>query len=168
MQIIKKNNYKNSELFERNCCRGEHHICMKISLIDLDCMRNYTVSLSAGCLKLLQQILGPFNYSFHFAEKRCRLRKSPCNSVPNDLSIFDTVQRSRRFQFGMYRRIGERCASVGHSRIPSFPCLRRDEYFIEIDTDKSVRPQARGFTFLADGKLTGGKCQETNNVRARY
>lgn len=117
MQIIKKLNYKISELFERNCCKSTLQRAMKIFLIELNC----TVSLSAGCLELLQQILGPFNHRFHFAEKRRRLRKSPCNGVPNDLSILDTMQRSRRFQFGMRRRrIGERCASAGHSRIPSF------------------------------------------------
>lgn len=98
MQIIKKLNYKNSELFERNCCRRTPH--MHEDFPDrkiLDCTRNCTVSLSAGCLELLQQIFGPFNHRFHFAEKRRRLRKSPCNGVPNDLSILDTVQRSRRF-----------------------------------------------------------------------
>lgn len=139
--------------------------------LDLDCTRNCTVSLSAGCLELLQQILGTFDYRFHFAEKRCRLRKSPCNGVPNDLSILDTVQRSRRFQFGMYRRIGERCAIAGHSRISSFRGSVCDVINISsrsVNRDKSVRQRAHGFTFFADGKLTGGKCQEANKVRARY
>lgn len=93
MQIIKELNYKNSELFERNCCRKKKTPHMH----EEDCTRNCTVSLSAGCLELLQQILGPIDHRFHLAEKRRRLRKSPCNGVPNDLGILDTVQRSRRF-----------------------------------------------------------------------
>lgn len=117
MQIIKKLIYTISELFERNRCRNTPQRAMKIFLIKLNC----TVSLSAGRLELLQQILGPINHRFHLAEKRRRLRKSSCNGVPNDISILDTVQRSRRFEFGMRRRrIGERCAFAGHSRIPSF------------------------------------------------